>query len=95
MKADTPIDLVHFRDGLDYFDIPETYVAIGTFDEETGNEEDLVKNAISEQGEYTVRSDIFMVEMGLENVWVFDPDEAAIDSLKKLLEIERNARDKK
>ena len=67
MKVDTPTDLVHFRDGLDYFDIPETYVAIGTFDKETGNEEGLVKNAISEQGECTVRSDKFMVEMGLDN----------------------------
>ena len=68
MKSDTPIpDLPHGTEGLDYFDIPETFVAKGWFDEETGNEEALVKNAIEEQGEYVARSDKFMVETGPED----------------------------
>ena len=72
MKADTPVpDLQHGEDGLDYFDIPETFVAKGWFDKETGNEESLVKNAIKEQGEYKARSDKFMVETGTDDVFCY------------------------
>ena len=68
MKADTPVpELPHGVEGLDYFDIPETYVAKGQFDEETGNEEGLVDEAIKNDGGYIPRSDKFMVETGPED----------------------------
>jgi len=60
MKADTPVS-----DGMDYFDIPETFVAKGRFDcSDDGSQEGMVKNAINEQGGYNVRSDKFMAEVG-------------------------------
>ena len=60
MKADTPVP-----GGMDYFDIPEGFVAKGWFDKcDDGSQEGLVKNAVKEQGGYKIRSDKFMAEVG-------------------------------
>lgn len=58
MKADTPVP-----DGMDYFDITDTFVAKGWFAKEDGDCERLVKNAIEQQEEYVVQSWRFMVEV--------------------------------
>ncbi|MBQ4573820.1 MAG: hypothetical protein IJA85_01350 [Clostridia bacterium] len=64
MKPDTPVP-----EGMDYFDIPETYVAKGWFDKEEGNEEAAVKQAVSEHDGYTAASWRFMVEVEAENAF--------------------------
>ena len=47
MKADTPVP-----SGMDFFDIPAGYIAKGWFDKEDGDEENMVRDAIEQQGEY-------------------------------------------
>lgn len=58
MKPDTPVP-----DGMDYFDIPATIIAKGWFDKEIGEAENLVKNAVEQQGDYIAASWKFMVEV--------------------------------
>lgn len=58
MKSDTPVP-----EGMDYFDIPATMVAKGWFDKEIEEAEQMVKNAVEQQGNYTAASWKFMAEV--------------------------------
>ena len=62
MKANTPIP-----DGMDYIDIPATYIAKGWFSGETDDVNDncerLIKEAIVQQEKYTAESWRFMAEV--------------------------------
>jgi len=62
MKADTPVP-----DGMDYIDIPATYVAKGWFSGETddvnGNAERMTKEAVRQQETYAAESWRFMAEV--------------------------------
>lgn len=67
MKPDTPVP-----DGMDYFDIPTTFIAKGWFDKEEGDEEDMVKNAVAEQEKtmgITAASWRFMAEVEADNAF--------------------------
>ena len=59
MKAETPVP-----DGMDYFDIAEGYIAKGIFDGwDDGRQQDIIINAVRQQGEYTEASWRFMGEL--------------------------------